>query len=50
MKNFLGALFTPKVPLETGAPQLFDGSYAPDRRAAYFACFKKIHECMHVFS
>jgi hypothetical protein len=31
-KNFLAALFIPKVPLETGAPppQLFDASYAPD--------------------
>ena len=27
--NFSGALFTRKVPLETGAPQLFDASYAP---------------------
>jgi hypothetical protein len=27
--NFLGALFILKVPLETGAPQLFDASYAP---------------------
>jgi hypothetical protein len=29
-KNFLGALFFRKVPLETGAPQLFDASYAHD--------------------
>jgi hypothetical protein len=30
MKNFSGALFIPKVPLETGAPpHLFDASYAP---------------------
>jgi hypothetical protein len=29
-KNFLDALFIPKVPLETGAPpQIFDASYAP---------------------
>jgi hypothetical protein len=28
-KNFLGALFILKVPLETRVPQLFDASYAP---------------------
>jgi hypothetical protein len=30
-KHFLGALFIPKVPFQTGAPppQLFDASYAP---------------------
>jgi hypothetical protein len=28
-KNISGALFIPKVPLETGAPQSFAASYAP---------------------
>ena len=28
-KDFSGALFIPKVPLETGAHQSFDASYAP---------------------
>jgi hypothetical protein len=36
-KNFLGALFIPKVPLETDAPQLFDASYAP---AYYLILFR----------
>jgi hypothetical protein len=29
-KMFLAALFIPKVRLKTGAPQLFDASYAPE--------------------
>jgi hypothetical protein len=37
VKNFLGALFIPKVPLETDAPQLFDASYAP---AYYLILFR----------
>ena len=46
--DFLGALFNPKVPLETvpppPPPQLFDASYAPDYRAT--AASKLVREIL----
>jgi hypothetical protein len=32
-EKFLGRLFISKVPMEVGAPQSFDASYAPGRKA-----------------